>query len=222
LQRARLGRGPRHGRSHRGGALSSTVAIAGMCAKCGASKHAGAIVCGRCGSELVAPENDPLIGTELGNYRVLARLGVGGMGTVYSGVEKQIDKRVAIKIVHPHLAELAELPSLLAEAKAVNAIGDRGIVDVHGFGALPDGRQYLVMELLEGESLEDHLRATKQLPLNELAAIADGILSALEAAHAAGFVHRDIKPANVFLERTRGPLPVVKLLDFGLAQRSSA
>ena len=103
---------------------------------------------------LVDAQHDPLVGAELGPYRVLQRLGVGGMGTVYSGVEQNIDKKVAIKVVHPHVMSMPELPTLLAEAKAVNAIGDRGIVDVHGFGALPDGRQYLVMELLEGESFD--------------------------------------------------------------------
>ncbi len=151
---------------------------------------------------------------------MLARLGIGGMGAVYAGVERNIDKKVAIKVVHPHVNAIPELPTLLAEAKAVNAIGDRGIVDVHGFGALPDGRQYLVMELLEGESLDALIRRKRRLDLAELLALGDGILGALEAAHHAGFVHRDIKPANVFVVRPQRGEPFVKLLDFGLAQRS--
>ncbi len=165
-------------------------------------------------------QEDPLVGTEVGTYRVLARLGVGGMGSVYAGVEKNIDKKVAIKVVHPHVVSMPELPTLLAEAKAVNAIGDRGIVDVHGFGALPDGRQYLVMELLEGESLDVLLGRQKRLDLSQLVSIGSGTLAALEAAHAAGFVHRDIKPANVFLVKSKRGETYVKLLDFGLAQRS--
>ncbi|MBK7862285.1 MAG: protein kinase [Archangiaceae bacterium] len=192
----------------------------GFCGGCGHSRLDFAVVCPRCGRELVSAEADPLVGREVGNYRIVSRLGVGGMGTVYAGVEKNIDKKVAIKIVHPHLSRIAELPDLLAEAKAVNAIGDRGIVDVHGFGALPDGRQYLVMELLEGDSLAALLDRQKRLTVEELFLVGDGILAALEGAHAAGFVHRDIKPQNVFVVRPARGEPFVKLLDFGLVQRS--
>lgn len=188
-----------------------------FCPGCGETPPPNAIVCPRCNRVLVAAEEDPLVGAEVGSYRVLSRLGLGGMGTVYGAVEKNIDKKVAIKIVHPHLLGMPELPTLLAEAKAVNAIGDRGIVDVHGFGALPDGRQYLVMERLEGESLDVLLAREKRLPLAQLVTIGSGILSALEAAHAAGFVHRDIKPANVFVVRSVRGESYVKLLDFGLA-----
>jgi hypothetical protein len=191
-----------------------------MCSGCGATVVPQAVVCGRCGVESVAAKDDPLVGAEVGNYRVLSRLGIGGMGAVYAAVEKNIDKKVAIKVVHPHIARIAELPTLLAEAKAVNAISDRGIVDVHAFGALDDGRQYLVMELLEGESLDVLLQRAGQLDLDEIISIGDGILGVLEAAHAAGFVHRDIKPANVFIVRPKRGEPFIKLLDFGLAQRA--
>jgi hypothetical protein len=178
------------------------------------------VICPHDGTILVPADKDPLIGESLGNYKVTGRLGIGGMGAVYAAFETNIEKKVAIKIVHPHLTNHPDLPTLLAEARAANAIGDRGIVDIHGFGAMPDGRQYLVMEMLEGESLEHRLSAQKQLPLEEILSIAEPIASSLEAAHAAGFVHRDIKSANVFIVRPPTGAPFTKLLDFGLAQRA--
>ncbi len=179
-------------------------------------------MCPNDGYELVPAATDPLIGQTIGTYRVIQRLGVGGMGAVYEAVETNIDKRVVLKIVHPHLSNDPRLPSLLAEAKAVNAIGDEGIVDIHGFGTLPDGRSYLVMELLEGELLEARLRAKGRLDLKEVLDLAAPLLQALEAAHSAGFVHRDIKTGNVFVVRRAHRQPFPKLLDFGIAHRTTA
>ena len=178
-----------------------------------------AVVCPNDGHELVSAEKDPLLGVTIGTYRVLKRLGVGGMGAVYEAVETTIDKRAALKIVHPHLSNDPRLPSLLAEAKAVNAIGDEGIVDIYGFGTLPDGRSYLVMELLEGELLQSRLGAKGKLELREVIDLAVPLLQALEAAHSAGFVHRDIKAGNVFIVRRTHRAPFPKLLDFGIAQK---
>lgn len=167
---------------------------------------------------LVSADQDPLVGQQVGTYKVLKRLGVGGMGAVYEALEVNIDKRAALKIVHPHLSADPRLPSVLAEAKAVNAIGDEGIVDIYGFGTLPDGRQYLVMELLEGESLEAKLERRVPLGLIEVIDLLAPLLQALEAAHAAGFIHKDIKSANVFIVRRANRAPFPKLLDFGIAQ----
>lgn len=167
----------------------------------------------------MSAESDPLLGQLVGSYKVLKRLGVGGMGAVYEGVEANIDKRAALKIVHPHLSADPRLPSLLAEAKAVNAIGDEGIVDIYGFGTLPDGRSYLVMELLEGEPLDVKLAREKKLGAVETIDLLLPLLHALEAAHAAGFVHRDLKAANVFIVRRGNRAPFPKLLDFGVAKQ---
>ncbi len=177
------------------------------------------MVCRNDGTILVAAADDPLVGELVGTWRVIKRVGVGGMGAVYETLEETIGKRAALKVVHPHLSNDPNLPTLLAEARAVNAIGDEGIVDVYGFGTLPDGRSWLVMELLEGELLEDRLMREKTLPLLDVIDLMVPLFQALEAAHAAGFVHRDLKPANVFVVQRASRAPFPKLLDFGIAAR---
>ena len=200
-------------------ASSDRSVLLAVCPTCGEPTAPNAVVCGEDGTVLVPAEHDPLVGTMVGSYRVQRRLGIGGMGAVYEGLEANIDKRAALKIVHPHLSADPQLPTLLAEAKAVNAIGDEGIVDIYGFGALPDGRSYLVMELLEGEGLDVLLKRKKKLSPLEAIELLLPLLHALEAAHASGFVHRDLKAANVFvtLRARRAPFP--KLLDFGIAKQ---
>jgi tRNA A-37 threonylcarbamoyl transferase component Bud32 len=189
------------------------------CPRCGEKPPANAVVCPNDSEVLVPPDSDPLVGQIVGSYRVIKRLGIGGMGSVYEGLETNINKRAALKIVHPHLSADPRLPSLMAEAKAVNAIGDEGIVDIYGFGTLPDGRSYLVMELLEGELLETRLARQLRFGVTEAIDLLAPLLQALEAAHAAGFVHRDIKTANIFIVRRAHRAPFPKLLDFGIAQR---
>jgi tRNA A-37 threonylcarbamoyl transferase component Bud32 len=154
----------------------------------------------------------------IGQYRVDGRLGRGGMGEVFAAVHPLIGKRVAIKVIradrsHHHGA----VDRFLQEARAVNQIGHPNIVDVFAFGALPDGRPYLAMERLTGETLRDRL-ARGPLSLAEIAHICDSVGRALQAAHAKQIVHRDLKPENVFLVAVAGDRPHVKLLDFGLAK----
>ncbi|MCA3011288.1 MAG: protein kinase [Myxococcaceae bacterium] len=166
---------------------------------------------------------DPVIGTQVSGYVVKGRLGSGGMGIVYEGEQPVIGKRVAIKVLRPEVAENPDVVQrLVAEARAVNQVGHRGIIDVFGFGQLPDGRQCIVMEYLEGQSLEgllDSLRAARrQMPLADALTILDELLSALAAAHSAGVVHRDLKPSNIFLCRQRDGAQYVKVLDFGIAK----
>jgi tRNA A-37 threonylcarbamoyl transferase component Bud32 len=168
---------------------------------------------------LVSPEQDPLVGTQAGPWRVVKRLGVGGMGAVYEVLEVNIGRRAAMKVVHPQLSKDPRLPQLLEEAKAATAIHDEGLVDVFGFGWMDNGRAWLVMELLEGESLEARLARDRRLSVEDTLAIALPLLRALEAAHAAGIIHRDIKPANVFLERRPDGATRPRLLDLGLSKR---
>ncbi len=190
-----------------------------VCPTCGAKPLPFSVVCQHDATELVTADHDPMLGQMVGTYRVIRRLGIGGMGAVYEGLEANIEKRAALKIVHPHLSADPRLPPLLAEARAVNAIGDEGIVDIFAFGTLPDGRSYLVMELLEGEGLDVRLAREKLLTVPEAIDILVPLLQALEAAHASGFVHRDIKSANVFIVRRTNRAPFPKLLDFGIAQQ---
>jgi len=165
---------------------------------------------------------DPVIGANVEGYVVKARLGAGGMGIVYEGHHEVIGKRAAIKVLRPEYAENPEqLARLVSEARAVNQVGHRGIIDVFAYGQLPDGRQCIVMEYLDGQPLEDVLKALKSkgqlMPLAEVLEILDEVLSALNAAHQAGVVHRDLKPSNIFLVRQRDAR-FVKLLDFGIAK----
>ncbi|MDX2010847.1 MAG: serine/threonine-protein kinase [Myxococcaceae bacterium] len=176
-------------------------------------------------AELLAAiaERDPVIGTQVSGYVVKGRLGAGGMGIVYEGEQPVIGKRVAIKVLRPEVADNPDVVQrLVAEARAVNQVGHRGIIDVFGFGQLPDGRQCIVMEYLEGDSLEAVVNAMKAerrlLPLTDSLVILDELLSALAAAHSAGVIHRDLKPSNIFLCKQRDGTQYVKVLDFGIAK----
>ncbi|MBK7862373.1 MAG: serine/threonine protein kinase [Archangiaceae bacterium] len=165
-----------------------------------------------------------LIGTRVGEYDVLRRLGVGGMGAVYEGLQPVIGKRVAIKVLHPHLAEQPDvLQRFEIEARSVNRIGHRGIIDIFSFGQLDDGSSYFVMELLEGRSFEQVLNEDGALGLSRALRYFAEILDAVGAAHEADVIHRDLKTSNLFLvENTRGRgRAFVKVLDFGIAKLQS-
>ncbi|HEY3445859.1 MAG TPA: protein kinase [Myxococcales bacterium] len=170
-----------------------------------------------------APEAspDPLIGAHLGEYVVEKAIGSGGMGLVYRGMQPLIGKPVAIKVLQWETARNPEeVQRLLAEAQLVNAIRHRGIVDIFAFGTTPDGRNYLVMELLEGDALDAVIARRAPLPITEVMDVLDEILDALGAAHAAGVIHRDLKPQNVFIVSPAHGQRYIKLLDFGLAKKS--
>jgi serine/threonine protein kinase len=154
-------------------------------------------------------------GTPIGDYVVDGELGHGGMGVVYSATHPVIGKRAAIKVLKSS-NNPAAVERFIQEARAVNAIGHPNIVDIFDFAQLGDGRRYLVMDLLVGESLRARVKRGP-LPVAEACAVLDEIASALEAAHGKGFAHRDLKPDNVFISEQGGRLDV-KLLDFGLAK----
>jgi len=159
-------------------------------------------------------------GTPIGEYEVVRPIGSGAMGEVYEGVHSVIGKRVAIKVMRAPASEaVIEAKRLWEEAKVVNAIRHPGIVDIFGANVLPNGRAYLVMELLEGESLQEYLRTNLPLAIADIVWLLQGLLEPLAAAHKAGIIHRDLKPTNVFV--SIGPMGrKVKLLDFGVAHRA--
>ncbi len=166
---------------------------------------------------------DALIGSTVSGYVVKGKIGSGGMGIVYEGEQPVIGKRVAIKVLRPEIAENPEqVKRLVEEARAVNTVGHRGIIDVFGFGEVSDGRQCIVMEFLDGEALMDLLARNQKehraMPIAEVMVILDELLSALGAAHGAGVIHRDLKPSNIFLCRQRDGSRYVKILDFGIAK----
>jgi serine/threonine-protein kinase len=167
----------------------------------------------------LTPHSDPLLGSHISEYVIQERIGAGGMGIVYRAVQPLIGKQVAIKVLKAGLGDAHELvPRLLVEARVVNAIRHRGVIDIFGFGELPDGRPYVVMELLQGVSLSAYLRKRKRLSAEETVVILDEMLAALGAAHRGGVVHRDLKPGNVFLVENPEGTRSVKLLDFGIAK----
>lgn len=160
-----------------------------------------------------------LIDSVVGEYRVLRLLGEGGMGQVFEAVHPVIGKHVAVKVLRLELAQDERLVRrFIEEARAVTAIKHHSIVDVFGFGTLPDGRLYLVMDLLVGESFSDYLRAEGRLSPAIARKWLLELLDAVAAAHQAGVVHRDLKPSNLFLVGATGE-ERLKVLDFGISRR---
>ncbi|HEY5934417.1 MAG TPA: serine/threonine-protein kinase, partial [Kofleriaceae bacterium] len=161
-----------------------------------------------------------MIGQVVGNYRISSELGRGGMGIVYVGEHVQLGRPVAIKMLLPQLSnDPGIVQRFFNEARAASAIDHPGIVEIIDFGYAQDGRAFLVMALLKGESLEARLQRGPLPPL-EGASIVAQVVAALGAAHARGIVHRDLKPDNIFLAPNEMmPNGVqVKLLDFGIAK----
>jgi serine/threonine-protein kinase len=160
-------------------------------------------------------------GTQVGEYVIERKLGEGGMGSVYAGVQPLIGKQVAIKVVAAMWARNEQVTKrFLEEARAVNQIRHPHIIDIFSFGILPDGRPYFVMEFLQGESLEDALE-TGHITGREVVLLMHQLCDALGAAHAAGFVHRDLKPENLWIARLPNQEPSLKILDFGIAKNLS-
>jgi eukaryotic-like serine/threonine-protein kinase len=157
-----------------------------------------------------------LVGKELGHYRVLRRLGSGGMGTVYLAEQTRIGARVALKVLHPHLSQDTALRArFYAEARTVNVIGHPNIVRIFDISEAPGGLHYFVMEYLDGVPLS---QLPRPLEPGLLAHLLGQACEALEAAHRAGVVHRDLKPDNLFVVRREGQPPSLKVLDFGVAK----
>ena len=164
-----------------------------------------------------------MIGETLGSYTIVKRLGAGGMGEVYLAQHARIDRRAAIKVLLPELSSNQEVVDrFFAEARSTSSIRHKGIVEVLDCDVHPSGRAYIVMELLEGESLAARLARdpTFGRDLGRVLHVAGAVADAVGAAHGKGIVHRDLKPDNVFLETDPGARFgfVVKILDFGIAK----
>jgi serine/threonine-protein kinase len=150
-------------------------------------------------------------GTKLGRYEIRSQLGTGGMGEVYLAQDTTLDRKVALKILPPNLAEDTDRMSrFVREAKSASALNHPNIITIHEIGEI-DGLHFIATEYIEGETLKSRLKM-ETLTLKSTLEIALQVVSALEAAHRAGIVHRDIKPDNIMV-RTDG---IVKILDFGL------
>jgi Tol biopolymer transport system component len=155
-------------------------------------------------------------GTRLGPYEILAPIGAGGMGEVYKATDTRLDRTVAVKVLPQHLSASPEIRQRFErEAKTISQLSHSNICALYDVGN-QDGVEFLVMELLEGETLSDRL-ARGPLPLEQVLRFGTQIADALDKAHRQGIVHRDLKPGNVMITKSG-----VKLLDFGLAKAMAA
>ncbi len=160
---------------------------------------------------------DPMIGMAIGSFQVVKVLGRGGMGTVYLGEQTVIGSKVAIKILHDHLASNPSLVArFYAEARAVNLIGHENIVNIFDMNVIAPNRYYLIMEFLEGRALNALARGPVAPEI--VVPILTQVCDALEAAHTHGVVHRDLKPENIFLIKRGRNENFAKILDFGIAK----
>jgi len=169
------------------------------------------------------PETEPdpelLAGTVVGEYMVEGKIGQGAFGSVWKATHPLIGKVVAVKVLARRFSVDPEIVSrFVAEARAVNQIRHRNIIDIFSFGQLPDGRHYYVMEHLDGDPLDARIERAGRLSLAEALPILRGIARALDAAHAKGIAHRDLKAENVFLATDPEGATFPKLLDFGIAK----
>ena len=155
----------------------------------------------------------PLPGSKLGPYEIIREIGSGGMGLVYLARDTRLDRDVAIKVLPEKMADNTEaLARFEREAKAIAALSHPNVLSIFDVGN-EEGVSFVVTELLEGETLRQHIRGSAvpwRKAIDYGAAIADG----LAAAHAKGVIHRDLKPENIFLTSDGG----IKILDFGLAR----
>ena len=164
-------------------------------------------------ARVLVGDDDDKIGREIGPYKIVKRLGAGGMGEVYLAQDDRLDRLVALKILPAYFASDDErLRRFLREARAASALNHPNILTIHEVGESA-GIKYIATEFIDGATIRE-LFALQELSLYEVLEIAEQICSALAAAHAAGIVHRDIKPENI-MRRTDG---LVKILDFGIAK----
>jgi eukaryotic-like serine/threonine-protein kinase len=166
-----------------------------------------------------------LLGTTIGNYKITAEIGHGGMGVVYLAEHPTLGRKAAVKVLHARLAaEPTTVSRFFHEARASNAIRHPNIVEAYDYGTLADGTTYIVMEYLEGENLSSRLNAVGRLPVRVALDFANQAAGALAAAHDKGIVHRDLKPDNLFVTPDpRSPAnELIKILDFGIAKLAAS
>lgn len=194
------------------------------CLKCKHSYESTERNCPLDGELLTLQDPYHLVGSTLeGKYRIEALIGVGGMGAVYSAHHLALNRRVAFKIMLPHLGlnnrRMVDL--FEREARMAGQLSHECIVDVKDAGRTSDGIAYLVMEWLEGNTLDDEIASEGPLSYKRTGDILRQVASALEAAHAKQVVHRDLKPSNIMLASRPDGREAVKVLDFGLARVAS-
>jgi serine/threonine-protein kinase len=169
-----------------------------------------------------ASDHDPLIGSTLsGRYRIIRKIGEGGMGIVYEAEHVLIEKRVGLKVLREDFSNRFDVVERFRqEAKSASKIGHEHIIDISDFGVTQSGANFFVMELLQGRDLAEELSKIGPLSPRRALAIVLQCAEALGAAHDKGIVHRDMKPENIFLVERRSEEDFVKIVDFGIAKMS--
>lgn len=194
-----------------------------ICPNCDARVQDGHRFCPACGtdlSEVESTDGDPYVGREIhGRYRLESLIGVGAMGRVYKAEQTALKKAFAVKILSPQLTNDPDSQARFAnEAHNAASLNHPNVVSVVDYGRTNDGVTFLVMEYIEGRSLEQIIYDEHPLPRERIADLTLQILAALTEAHGLGILHRDLKPENILVQslRTRGEL--LKVLDFGIAK----
>jgi serine/threonine-protein kinase len=166
------------------------------------------------------PTDDPLIGKVLSErYRIVRKIGEGGMGAVYQAEHALIEKKIALKILFQDLTRRPDLIArFLQEAKSASRIGHENVIDISDFGQSPEGLVFIAMEYLDGQDLGRTLKKTGAMDWMRTRPILMQIAKGLRAAHGHGIIHRDMKPENVYLIQKEGRPDFVKVLDFGIAK----
>jgi serine/threonine protein kinase len=204
------------------------------CPQCGLEYESGEVFCPNDGARLApkhdssgAPvsrrsDGDPLIGQLLsGRYKIIRKIGEGGMGIVYEAEHVVIEKRVGLKVLREDFSSRVDVVERFRqEAKSASKIGHENIIDISDFGVTQNGANYFVMELLTGHDLAEELEKKGPLSPRRTIGLALQCARALGAAHAKGIVHRDMKPENIFLVRRESGEDFVKIVDFGIAKMS--
>ncbi|HWM84988.1 MAG TPA: serine/threonine-protein kinase [Kofleriaceae bacterium] len=168
----------------------------------------------------VQPASDPYIGTTLnGRFTIEKKLGEGGFGAVYNGVQLLTGRRVAIKLLHPEMTRDQNVVARFRrEGQVLCSLRDAHTITTYDFDQTTDGTLFIAMELLEGRSLHDVFHDEAPIKWQRMLKIISEMCSSLEEAHSLGIVHRDLKPENIYLENRPGNPEFVKILDFGIAK----
>jgi tRNA A-37 threonylcarbamoyl transferase component Bud32 len=202
------------------GAINYKVKYKRVCLTCTAEYNDQTDRCPVDSSPLSRVIDESMIGSIfMDKYEIYERLGAGGMSTVYKAKHLFFEKHFAIKVLKGNTAESRDgLRRFQREARATSAISHPGIVGVTDFGLTQDGRAFLVMDYLEGESLSAFLDRTGNMPVNDVIGLTVQLCDALRVAHDHGIVHRDLKPSNIMLVSGENGQIIAKIVDFGLAK----